>query len=265
MILSLFRGLLELGFAAAGTFLFVSFALALEIGYRLGHRRVVRHRATSEDTPGISTLTAAMLGLLAFTMSLSIGFAQNRYEARRGLVMAEANAIGTAWLRAKLIDGEESPEISTKIEEYAKARLAFTTAASDADALPSVARAGTLQTDIWRAVQVVSHRAPNPVTTALINALNDMFDAAASQRFAYQSGVPTDLVLALYFAAVLSIGALGYQFGVAGHRQEILSLLLLLMWSGGILLIVDLSQPRMGDIGVEAEPLVWAIEGFDQK
>ena len=190
MILSLFRGLLELGFAAAGTFLFVSFALALEIGYRLGHRRVVRHRATSEDTPGISTLTAAMLGLLAFTMSLSIGFAQNRYEARRGLVMAEANAIGTAWLRAKLIDGEESPEISTKIEEYAKARLAFTTAASDADALPSVARAGTLQTDIWRAVQVVSHRAPNPVTTALINALNDMFDAAASQRFAYQSGVP---------------------------------------------------------------------------
>ena len=102
---------------------------------------------------------------------------------------------------------------------------------------------------------MVSHRSPNPVTTALINALNDMFDTAASQRFAYQSGVPTDLVLALYLAALLTIGALGYQFGVAGHRQEILSLLLLFMWTGGILLIVALSKPRMGDIGVEAEPL----------
>ena len=142
MILSLFRGLLEFGFVATGAFLFLSFALAIEIGYRLGHRKVVRRLATSEETPGISTLTAAMLGLLAFTMSLSIGFAQNRYETRRDLVMAEANAIGTAWLRAKLIDGEEGSGISTKIEEYAKARLAFTTAASDADALPSVARAG---------------------------------------------------------------------------------------------------------------------------
>lgn len=112
---------------------------------------------------------------------------------------------------------------------------------------------------------VVAHRSPNPVTTALVNALNDMFDDAASQRFSYQSGVPADLVLALYFGALLTIGALGYQFGVSGKRQEVLSLLLLLMWSGGILLIIDLSKPRAGSIRVEAEPLVWAIQGFGQK
>ena len=82
------------------------------------------------------------------------------------------------------------------------------------------------------------------MTTALVNALNDVFDTAAAQRFAYQSGVPPELVLALYFAALLTIGALGYQFGVAGKRQEVLSLLLPIMWSGGILLIVDLSKPR---------------------
>ncbi len=103
------------------------------------------------------------------------------------------------------------------------------------------------------------------MTTALVNALNDMFDHAASQRFAYASSVPAELMLALYIGALLTIGALGYQFGLAGKRQVVLSSLLLLMWSGGMLLIVDLSQPRMGDIQVDAEPLVWTIEGFGQK
>jgi hypothetical protein len=265
VILSLFRSLFEFGFGATAAFLFLSLTLAIEVGYRLGRLRVGKRLANSAETPSISTLTAAMLGLLAFTLSLSINFAQNRYEERRGLVMQEANAIGTAWLRAKLIDGDESSAVAAKIEDYARARLAFTIAASDADALPLVTRAEALQNDIWRTMQVVARRSPNPVTTALINALNDMFDHAASQRFAYQSGVPADLVLALFFGALLTIGSLGYQFGVAGKRQEVMSLLLLLMWSGGILLIVDLSKPRVGDIHAEAEPLVWAIQGFDQK
>jgi hypothetical protein len=58
---------------------------------------------------------------------------------------------------------------------------------------------------------------------------------------------------------------LGYQFGLAENRQVVLSLLLLLMWSGGMLLIVELSQPRMGDIRVDAGPLLWVVQGFGQK
>lgn len=265
MILPVFQALFEFGFPAAAAVLFASLALAMEIGYRVGRWAVTKHLAQSDDSPLISTLTAAMLALLAFTLSLSISFGQNRYEARRGLVVSEANAIGTAWLRAKLIDGDESSTIVGKIEDYAKARLAFTIAKSEADALQQVTRTDALQSDIWRAVQVVAHRSPNPITTAMVNALNEMFDLANAQRFAYQSGVPPDLVLALYFAALLTIGALGYQFGVTGKRQEILSLLLLLMWSGGILMIVDFSKPRAGEIRVEAEPLIWAIQGFEQR
>ena len=265
MILPLFRDLLGFGFAVTAAFLFLSLTLAIEIGYRLGRLTVIKRSAKSEEASGISTLTAGMLGLLAFTLSLSISFAQNRYEARRGLVLAEANAIGTAWLRTKLIEGDEGPAIAAKIEDYAKVRLDFTMAASDIDIPALVVRTNALQDDIWRAMQVVAHRTPNAVTTALVNALNDMFDLSASQRFAHVSGVPEALMLALYFGALLAIGALGYQFGLVGKRQVVLSSLLLLMWSGGMLLIIDLSQPRMGDIRVDAEPLAWTIEGFVQK
>jgi len=262
MIPSLFRYLFELGFIVASAFLFLSLSLAMEAGYLVGRRTVVKGLANGEAPSDVSTLTAGMLGLLAFTLSLSIGFAQSRYEVRRDLVLAEANAIGTAWLRASLIEGEEGSAITAKIEEYAKARLDFTIAASEADVPPLIMRTDALQSDIWRVMKVIARRAPNPVTTALLNALNDMFDLSVSQRFAYASSVPETLLLALYFGALLAIGALGYQFGAAGNRRMILSSLLLVMWSGGMLLIVDLSKPRAGDIRVDAKPLVWVVQGF---
>jgi hypothetical protein len=265
MILPLFRDLLDFSLAATAAFLFLSLTVTIEVGYRLGRLIVINRSAKAELASGISTLTAGMLGLLAFTMSLSISFAQNRYEARRGLVLAEANAIGTAWLRTKLIDGDEGPAIAAKIEGYAKVRLDFTMATSNAAVPALVARTNALQSDIWQITQVIAHRAPNPVTTALVNALNDMFDNSTAQQIAFESNVPAELMLALYVGALLAIGAEGYQFGVAGKRQVVLSSLLLLMWSGGMLLIVDLSEPRMGDIRVEAEPLIWAIQGFSQK
>ncbi len=154
MILPLFRDLLEFGFAVTAAFLFLSLTLAIEVGYRLGRLAVIKRSAKSEDASGVSTLTAGMLGLLAFTLSLSIGFAQNRYEARRGLVLAEANAIGTAWLRTKLIDGDEGPAIAAKIEDFAKVRLDFTDAVTDADVPALVARTQAVRTDIWQTVQV---------------------------------------------------------------------------------------------------------------
>jgi hypothetical protein len=266
MRLMLLQTLLRFGLAGTAVFIFLSIALAGELGHRLGRRTVVNRPAKNDVASGISTLTAGMLGLLAFTLSLSIGFGQSRYEARRDLVLAEANAIGTAWLRTKLIDGDEGPAIAAKIEDYAKVRLGFTVAASDADAPALVARTNALQAEIWQTTQVVAHRSPTPVTAALVNALNEMFDLAASQQFAYERSVPAELMQALYVCALLSIGALGYQFGVAGsERQVVLGSLLLVMWTGGMLLLLDLSQPRRGDIRVDAAPLVRTIQGFGQK
>jgi hypothetical protein len=265
MILLFSRGLFELGLVATGAFLFLSLLLATEVGYHLGRLKRPERPAQGRDLSAVSTLTAGMIGLLTFTLSLSINFAQNRYETRRGLVLAEANAIGTAWLRTKLIDGDQGPVIATKIEAYARARLDFTSAASDADAPALIARTNALQADIWQTMRVVALRSPNTITTTLINALNEMFDDSLAQQFAYASRVPAGIMMGLYFGALLSIGALGYQFGLIGQRYVVLSSLLLLMWSGGMLLIVELNLPRAGNIKPDVAPLVWTIQEFGAK
>jgi len=66
----------------------------------------------------------------------------------------------------------------------------------------------------------------------------------------------------LLIGAVLAIGALGFQIGVTGPRPLVLLGLMLLMWTGGLLLIVDLNRPRIGLVRVDPAPLVWTIQGF---
>jgi hypothetical protein len=233
-----------------------------EAGFRFGCRRARRHPVREHERNIVGTITASMLGLLSFTLGLTIGYAQDRAAARRGLVVHEANAISTAWLRAKLVSGEEGPAIVELIDRLAKVELAFTVAGSAEPEAALVAQREALQDQIWGLVQSVARRDPTAVTTAMTTALTEMFDSALAQRFAFQSRVPPTVSWMLFWGATLAIGAMGYQLGLAGARYPVLVLLLLGMWTGGMVLIVDPSRPRNGSIRVDPAPLVWTIQDF---
>lgn len=236
--------------------------LCCEFGFRVG-RMVSRRRGRDAEVPGIGTVTAGMLGLLAFTLGLSISIAQGRFDARRGLVVEEANAIGTAWLRAGLVEGTEGQEIRRLLAEYTQVRLDYTATAVDAAHVARLnAATNTLQTAIWREMTALALRQPNPITSSLAGALNAVFDMSLAQRFAYESRVPSEILWMLLAGSVLSIGAMGYQLGLGGHRFPLLSTLLIAMWVGGMVLITDLNRPREGHIKPDPKPLVWTLQGF---
>lgn len=261
MLKPTFDWLLNTHVLVFGLACFLLLYLVAEIGFQLGGLSR-RHRPCQErELTGVGTITAGMLGLLAFTLGITIGIAQNRYEARRDLVVQEANAIGTAWLRAHLA-GEDGPALAALIEDYAKARLAYTTADTTASEPALIACTNALQTAIWTKAQAVAARAPTAITATLINALNDMFDQSLAQRFAFDSRVPANLAWMLLVGSVLAIGAMGFQLGLAGTRQILLMVLLLLMWGGAMMLVADMNRPRIGAIQVDPAPLQWTIEGF---
>jgi len=241
-----------------GGLTFALLSLAFEGGFRSG-RRIARR---SSDREGVGTITASMMGLLSFTLGLTIGYAQDRAEARRELVVHEANAIGTAWLRAELVRGEDGRAIDELIEEFAKNELAFTVAGSTEPEAALLVRREALEDRIWGLEQTVAQNDPTPVTTALVTALNEMFDSALAQRFAFDSRVPPTLSWMLLCGSLLAISAMGYQFGLTGARHPVLVSLLLVMWTGGMVLITDLNRPRLGAIRVDPAPLIWTIEGF---
>ncbi len=204
-----------------------------------------------------------MVGLLAFLLGISLSMASGRYEARRDSVLAEANAIGTTWLRAGLVGGTEGPAIQRTLRDYTRLRIdTINGGETPAEVDRMYLRASALQNDMWQAVQRVAERAPTPVTDLLAASLNETIDLSLVNRRNFSSNVPTYVIRLLVLVSLLTMGAIGYGFGVAGGRQIVMSVLFLFIWTIAIALIVDIDRPRSGGIRVGTTPLVWTLQGF---
>jgi hypothetical protein len=259
---AVFVWLLSAGALVLGLAILLILAVACELGYRFGRRRGAT-LVQGADHAVTATLTSGMVGLLAFILGLTINFAENRYEARRELVVTEANAIGTAWLRARLVGGPEGEAISGLVRQYAQTRLDFTRASADSAFSDLNTRTSQEAHEIWEQASQAARTAPTPITATLINALNEMFDSAQAQRFAFQGETPNAMLDLMILGAIIAIGALGYETGLRGPRQPVLTSLLLVMWAGGMVMTVDLNRPRLGAIRVDPRPLEWTIQEMD--
>ena len=243
---------------------FVILAMATEAGFLIARYRAARCNIDERVIGSTATLTGGMLALVAFVLGLTISVAQNRYETRRQEVVEEANTIGTAWLRAKLVGGEQGDAVAALIEDYTKVRIAYTNAEEDGPIRALVNQTSALQNQMWKLATQVARATPTPVVTSFFASLNDMFDSSLSQRYAFASRVPSTVIWMLMGGSMLSLGAMGYQFGLAGIRQNALTGLLLLMWVGSMMIIIDFSRTRAGLLRVDTKPLEWTLQGFSQ-
>ncbi len=235
--------------------------LAERLGLWLGRRAAVKGSAPAE---GVGVVVGGMLGLLAFVLALTLSFATTRFEERRQGTLMEANAIGTAWLRAKAIGHPRGEELAKLFEEYTKLRADFITAPLDRDVVRSInEKTSALQNRIWDHVTAIVRERPDPISSALMAATNEVFDSSTAERFAFNQSMPVQMVWLLMGIAVLSIGALGYQLGMRGLSLPILSVLLIGMWTSVIVVILDLSAPRIGSMRSSAAAYYWTLDGFN--
>ena len=243
--------------------LLILLLLAQEIGYRLG-RFVCRRREPLEaEKSSLNFATAGMVGLLAFLLGISLSMASGRYEARRDSVLAEANSIGTTWLRAGMVGGAEGQAIQRMLRYYTRLRIDTINGGETPDEVDQMyARTAALQNDMWQAAQRAAERAPTPITSLLAASLNETIDLSLTNRRNFTTNVPAYIIRLLILVSILTMGAIGYGFGVVGGRQVVMSILFLFIWTIAIALIVDIDRPRSGGVRVGTTPLVWTLQGF---
>ncbi|MFM7692331.1 MAG: hypothetical protein ACKPAC_23175 [Alphaproteobacteria bacterium] len=242
-------------------FFFLLQWLAERIGSWLGQRHASRGAAPAE---GVGVVVGGMLGLLAFVLALTLSFASSRFEERRQGTLMEANAIGTAWLRAKAIGHPRGEEVAKLFEDYTKVRADFIRAPADRDAVRAINdQTSALQNRIWEHVTAIVRERPDAISSSLMAATNEVFDRATAERFAFAQTMPEQMIWLLIGIAVLSIGALGYQLGLRKLSLPILSVLLIGMWTSVIVVILDLSAPRIGSMRSSAAAYYWTMEGFN--
>ena len=147
--------------------------LAVSIGLRLGMHKRAR-RAGTQSTP-IPEIVAAMFGLLVFMLGFTFSLAASRFETRRALVVDEANAIGTAWLRAGMLPEPNGTVVRKLLREYLEVRL--TAVQSAGDLRQGLARSGELQKQLWAEAEAVAGKNQGSIIVGLfISSLNDVID-----------------------------------------------------------------------------------------
>lgn len=231
-----------------------------EIGLRLGLRQ-----ARNDDAPreGVGVIVGGMLGLLAFVLALTLSHSSARFQERRTGVVAEANAIGTAWLRAQAIGGPRGLEIARLLEDYTRERIAYVAADRAPGGIAAInARTATMQGQMWGHATAISRERPDPVAAGLLAALNETFDLATAERVAFSQGIPPVLFWLLSAMSTVTIGALGYQLGMRNQRLRLMSLVLVAMWTAILTLVFDLGAPRLGGIRVGTAAFEWTLQGF---
>lgn len=245
------------GFLAAaplwlvGVLFFAVLALAFRAGaaFKL---RFGRGEAEGDDSVEGYLLSAvlALLGLLvAFTFSLSL----SRYDSRRELVVAEGNALGTAWLRSTLVPGAEGEDLRTALRGYADIRLELPRAKNIA---PVEARSAQAQAAVWQRLQAAVPKVDPPIAATLVNATTEMFDAASSRKAEREARIPGRVLDVVCLYAVMSAAVIGYVIGRrGGWRHAVVSHALFALLVLAIALILDLDRPWSGGITISAQPI----------
>ena len=128
--------------------LFLAILGLVEVGRRIGLTQIAKE--TERARAGLGTIEAAIYGLLALMIAFTFSGAASRLDARRALVVQEANAISTAYLRLDLLSAASQPPLREHFRRYTEARLAVYRALPDIEMSNALAAQATaLQKEIW--------------------------------------------------------------------------------------------------------------------
>ncbi len=241
---------------AIGIGFFVVLSLVAELGFRL-QRWLDRHKGETENRGGTGQILGVSLGLMSLLLSFTFSVAVNRYDTRRGLVLEEANAIGTAWQQAQILPEPYRTPLVTQLREYAQVRIAFFDAGADTAKLAEIDRkTGAMQDRLWQETSRVVDALPNRnQSAALMNTIGQMFDIAPARKIALAARIPSAVLTGLSLLLVASAMILGAVLGGNGRRHLLLSALLLALLASTTTLIVDIDRPRRDHVRVDQAPL----------
>jgi hypothetical protein len=213
-----------------------------ELGWQLGMR------GSGRGGSNASTLESAMLGLLALIIGFSFSMALSRFEARRDAVVNEANAIGAAALRARLLPDPHRAETLKLLREYIQIRLDIVQSGQSlAESKTAVDRSNGVQESLWLQVKALTAKDNGMVPTGLfIQALNEMIDDQAKRLAALRNRIPNIVLLGLFGIAATAAGFAGYASGLDKKRTRLPVCIMGLLVAMVIILIFDLDRPSSG-------------------
>ena len=181
--------------------------------------------------------------------------ATSRYDQRKNLEEEEANAIGTAYVRADLLPASDASRVRALLKTYLDLRIEFYDT-RDPERLSEIAkRRATLQDDLWQAVRIPAAAQPTPVLALAVSGMNDVLNAQGYTQAAWWNRIPHAAWLLMLIIAICGNVLIGYGARSRTKARPLLLAVLPLVVSVAFFLIADIDSPRGGVIHVVPQNL----------
>jgi len=225
---------------------------AIQLGHWIGKREHARRGTKPEAS---SAMVGATMALLAFMLAFTFNSAAGRHDARKALVVEDANAIERTWLRAAFLEESQRTEMRRMLREYVDLRVKAATMRMDVKL--ALAKSDSLHDRMWAIASDVAQRAPGSIMGGLfVEALNGMFDVQLRRvTIGARTRVPATIWFALYALTAVGMLMMGIQTGLGGVRHGGSELALALALSTVLYLIADLDRPGQGLVTVSQQAM----------
>ena len=209
--------------------------------------------AAESSEQGITV--SAVMGLLALLVAFTFSIALERFDTRRANVLHEANAIGTTYLRAQLLEEPHRARVSKLLVAYTDARVALATAHRGPEQRALLAASDRLLVDLWTAtVAAYPSIRTYGFSHSFVDSMNNLIDMDASRKAGRQAHVPSVVFLALFLYLFVAAGVISYV--VAAKRSRQTAWVLFMLLGLFLLLIIDIDRATSGGITESQEPML---------
>jgi hypothetical protein len=215
-------------------------ALATQLGRLFGRRRPEAEVAV--EGSHATTITAALLALLALLLAFAFSGVESRYAERKRLVIDDANAIGTTFLRAGMLDVDQRDSIRARLREYVDLR---TTSRAPGEIARALTRSEEIHRALWHQAEEAGARHPRSQAVALfVSSLNELIDLHQKRvTVGISQRLPVVTLGFLGAVAILSMGALGYVSGLVRSRSRFPTAAMIVAVSCVTMMIIDVDRP----------------------
>jgi hypothetical protein len=247
-----------------GALFLVVLFLAIEVGYRVGLRQ---HRSDGDEirkTRGDVTL-GSMLALLGLMLAFTYAFSLSRADMRKQAVMEEANAIGTAFLRADLAAEPGRSELRARLLDYARTRVVTSEMIRTHEKLMEVVtRSEQARSTLWPATKrLIQGDLPDPLKISIVQAVNDVLDANTIRIAVVFDRLPGVVLTLLVLIAASSLTVAAYNAGLNGRMSRWRMSAFALVLAALMLVIVDFDQGKRGLIKISDQPIKAVIREME--
>jgi hypothetical protein len=246
--------------------LFLAMIFTSELACRFGRRWYPR--ADDLRRGHLVSVLGPLLGLLALLLSFTFAMSANRYDARRQLVVADANVLGGLYLQAGLLPVAERTEFKRQLHQYVDLRSRLAHLRRDGTA-EQAAEAGMesdgIHARMWAVIQKAALAVPPAHGADMM--LKGLVDASSIQRerlLAFESRVPDPVIWLLLWGALVAMSAIGLSGGLGNHRGLPARIIVSILLCGTIYVVLDLDKPHQGLIQVSQTPILRLLQVLER-